>query len=88
MKKKVEVTQIVCDLCEEDADGSFDLDMTANNEFVQGYHCPIDLCELHMEMFKDMVRSRLEDYFPTCDGYDDVSNDTKQRMIKELKDYR
>lgn len=88
MKKQVTETQYLCDVCGKKAMGDFFMDLHVNDDYVDSYYCPLDLCygcmhnfymflgqhEVEMMQFLDARRSNLR-----------CTNTNKKFLLKELK---
>lgn len=79
MIRKKEV--IVCDVCEEVADGTWHSTEYLNGEVSREYYCPLDLCETHMRLWSRHLSSegRVERY------EDNPSQEERNIMIAKLK---
>lgn len=79
MIRKKEV--MVCDICEEVADGTWHSTEYLNGEVSREYYCPLDLCETHMRIWSRHLSSegKVERY----DGK--PSQEERNIMIAKLK---
>lgn len=75
MIRKKEV--IVCDVCEEVADGTWHSTEYLNGEVSKEYYCPLDLCETHMRIWSRHLSSE-----GRVERYED--NPSQEKEIKEI----
>lgn len=91
MKKQVIETQYICDVCGRKADGDFFIDLHVNDDYVDSYYCPLDLCKDCMQNF-DIFLS--EHQFAIMRFVDSRRSDlrcneaNKKVLLRELKRMR
>lgn len=91
MKKQVTETQYICDVCGRKADGDFFIDLHVNDDYVDSYYCPLDLCKDCMQNF-DIFLS--EHQFAIMRFVDSRRSDlrcneaNKKVLLRELKRMR
>ncbi|MCE5702221.1 hypothetical protein JL799_02540 [Staphylococcus pseudintermedius] len=74
-----EVSEVVCDICGEEADGEFYELTYLNGEVYAEIYCPVDLCKHHMKVFA----SQFSHYAYERHG---GNSDTEELIIK-MKNY-
>lgn len=88
MKKQVTKTQYICDVCGKKATGGFFMDMHVNDDYVDSYYCPLDLCKDCMQNFEMFLYKHEVDMMRFVDSRrsDIRCNETnKNILLRELK---
>ena len=80
MRQVVEVEEVVCDVCGEEADGEYFSMGRLNGEICFEGYCPIDLCQEHMRIW---FRHCSDTEFERYDG--PPSDEEKKEVVERLK---
>lgn len=72
--------KIICDVCNEKADGSWNSDEYLNGEVQAEYYCIADLCQEHIEIFANEFNERR--YME--ERYEHIDKEEKNKRIEEL----
>lgn len=91
MKKQVIETQYICDVCERKADGDFFIDLHVNDDYVDSYYCPLDLCKDCMQNFEMFLYKHEVDMMRFVDSRRSglrCNETNKNILLRELKRMR
>ena len=89
MKKIVSETQYICDVCGKKANGDFFMDLNVNDDYMDSYYCPLDLCKDCMHNFYRFLGQHEVDMMKFLDSRRSdlrCSGANKKVLIRELKD--
>ena len=80
---KVEKTEtvVVCDVCGDRANGSWNGVEYLNDRVATEYSCPIDLCEDHMVLFSNQFSHY------KVERYEGVSEEKQSELISKMKEH-
>ncbi|WP_242363578.1 hypothetical protein [Limosilactobacillus antri] len=88
MEKQVTTTEYVCDICGDRANGDFFMDMNVNNDYIDSFYCPLDLCKRCMENYERFLDAHIRDamkFVKARRGELQCSEINKRELVKALK---
>lgn len=85
---KKQVTKIICDICGKDATGFFHMDMYVNDDYIDEFYCPLDLCKDCMKNYEFYLENHSGNagkFMDSRGGSVLCSEVLKKELIRSLK---